>query len=78
MRAKLASRPRRIWGVGGSQSDDIPLKDPDNEVTLRLGLGKSLLCSPCFRARRVGAFAFLALVHLVRSARIIVDHARVH
>jgi hypothetical protein len=63
-------------GAAGDGSDNDPFKYiQDDKVTLRL-VGESLLRSSRLSACRIGAFAFLAFVHLVRGTRIIVGHVR--
>ena len=66
--AKQASLP--------TAADYVAQNIEDDEVMLGLGLREPLLCAPRFSAGRIGAFAFVALVNFVRSARIIACHAR--
>ena len=79
------SGPRRsAWALGrvasflGANVMKIAQDVPDDVVTFGRRFGKLLLRSARLSPRCVGAFYFVAFVHLVRSARIIGDHARTH
>jgi hypothetical protein len=70
--------PVSMRGFFGSQSDNDAVQNvSDDEVKVRFGLGESLLRSTRLGARCVCAFHFLAFVHLVRRARVVIfGHAR--
>jgi hypothetical protein len=76
----IVSGPRRSGCALGrvapsavrKSGNDIAQHIPNEEATLRLSLGKSLLCSPRFRARWIGPSYFFAFAHLVWRAGIVV------